>query len=164
VSSGGRQRSMTIDELEVGDAEESTREVSAEDILTFARITGDFNPVHTDATFARDSRFGGVIAHGPMALGLAGEIVGTRLPGLGTIALSSRIRHRRPIFAGDRITTRAEISSVDREARRVTLGLTWVNQDGELVGDGETVVLPPLERLGVPRDDSPAEGTEADIA
>ena len=143
-------QSCTIDELQVGDVVEISRVVSTEDILRFAEITGDFNPVHIDPEFARSSRFGRIIAHGPVALGLAGQIVGTRMPGLGTIALSANIRHLRPIFADDRVTTRAEISAMDVSKGNVTVSLTWSNQDGELVAEGETVVKPPRESVEAP--------------
>jgi acyl dehydratase len=141
-------RSIPIDQLGIGDAVESTRRVSVEDILSFAEISGDFNPIHIDPEFARTSQFGRVIAHGPIALGLAGNVVGTQLPGLGTIAISSAIRHLRPIYADDCITTRAEISAMDLDSRRVTLSLSWVNQDGKLIAEGETVVMPPREPVG----------------
>jgi 3-hydroxybutyryl-CoA dehydratase len=136
-------RSLTIDELDIGDVAESTRHLTSEDILSFARITGDFNPIHVDPVFAESTRFGRIIAHGPLALALAGEIVGTRLPGLGTIALSSTIRHRLPIYADDVVTTRAVVSALDRDAKTVRLALTWTNQNRELVGEGETTVSPP---------------------
>jgi acyl dehydratase len=154
VSSGPNSvealESRTIDELAVGDAVEISRVVSADDILHFAEITGDFNPIHVNVEFAQQSRFGRIIAHGPVAMGLAGQIVGTRMPGLGTIALTASIRHLRPIFAEDRITTRAEIASVDVAVGNVTIALTWTNQEGKVVAEGETTVKPPREPVEAP--------------
>lgn len=137
--------SLTIDELEPGRAVERRRVVSAGDIAAFAELSGDHNPLHTDPDFARTTPFGRTIAHGPLALALAAGILGMELPGLGTIAISNAIRYRRPIFAGDEITTRVEVAEIDAGRRRVTMALTWTNQDGELVCEGEAVVRPPQE-------------------
>jgi len=138
-----------MDDLHVGDVYELTKLVSMEDIRKFAEISGDYNPIHTDAAFAAQSQFGRCIAHGPVALGLAGGIIGTHLPGLGTIAIFSSIRHRFPIYAGDDITTRVTVSELDRERTRATLAVVWTNQDGTLVGDGDVIVRPPLSRVDV---------------
>lgn len=146
-AAGSQADSKTIDELHVGEACELTKLVSMEDIRKFAEVSGDFNPIHTDEEFAKRSQFGRCIAHGPVALGLAGGVIGTRLPGLGTIAISASIRHRAPIFAGDRVNTRVTISAVDLDRTRVTLAVIWKNQDGQLLGEGEVVVQPPLTRV-----------------
>jgi acyl dehydratase len=142
--------SRTIDQLQVGDVVEKTRVVSAEDVRRFAEITGDFNPVHVDPEFAENSPFGRMIAHGPVALGLAGQIVGTRMPGLGTVAVSATIRHLYPIYVEDRVTTKAEVTAIDPETRNVTIGLTWKNQEGRLVAEGDTVVKPPRRVVDAP--------------
>jgi 3-hydroxybutyryl-CoA dehydratase len=83
------------------------------------------------------------VAHGPLTLALAAGVLGMELPGVGTIAVSNHIDYRRPVYVGDTITTRAEISKRDVERNRVTIALTWTNQDGELVADGYAVVMPP---------------------
>jgi 3-hydroxybutyryl-CoA dehydratase len=138
--------SKTIDDLAVGQAIERRRVVSADHIAAFARLSGDFNPVHVDEEFARRTPFGRTIAHGPMALALAAGILGMELPGVGTIAISNVIRYRRPIFTDDEITTRVEVAEIDAAGRRVTMALKWTNQVGELVCDGEAVVRPPKVR------------------
>jgi acyl dehydratase len=134
---------LTIDELSVGQAVERTRLISAEDVSAFARLSGDFNPVHIDEAFARTTPFGRTIAHGPIALALAAGILGMELPGVGTIAIENVIRYRRPIFTGDEVTTRVTVAEIDSARRRVMMAITWTNQEGELVCDGEVVVRPP---------------------
>jgi 3-hydroxybutyryl-CoA dehydratase len=66
-----------------------------------------------------------------------------RLPGLGTVAVSSQINYRRPVYIGDTITARVEVAELDHERNRATMAISWTNQDGTLVADGEAVVKPP---------------------
>jgi 3-hydroxybutyryl-CoA dehydratase len=136
-------RSLTMDELSVGDSARFTKTVTETDVAFFAAISGDFNPVHVDAEWAKTSLFGARVAHGPLTLALAAGVLGMELPGVGTIAVSNHIDYRRPVYIGDTITTRAEISERDVERNRVTVALTWTNQDGERVADGHAVVMPP---------------------
>ncbi len=137
--------SLTIEQLSVGDSAAFTKTVTETDIALFAAISGDFNPLHVDAEFAKRSRFGARVAHGPLTLALAAGVLGTRLPGIGAIAVSNHIEYRRPVYIGDTITTRAEVAALDTERNRATIGLVWTNQDGELVAEGEAVVIPPRE-------------------
>jgi 3-hydroxybutyryl-CoA dehydratase len=132
-----------MDELSIGDSARFTKTVTETDIAFFAAISGDFNPVHVDAEWARSSLFGGRVAHGPLTLALAAGVLGMELPGVGTIAVTNHIDYRRPVYVGDTITTLAEISERDVERNRVTVALTWTNQGGELVADGYAVVMPP---------------------
>jgi 3-hydroxybutyryl-CoA dehydratase len=136
-------RSLTIDELRIGDSARFTKTVTETDIAFFAAISGDFNPVHVDAEWAKGSLFGGRVAHGPLTLALAAGVLGMELPGVGTIAVSNHIDYRRPVYVDDTITTLAEISERDVARNRVTVALTWTNQAGELVADGYAVVMPP---------------------
>ena len=136
-------RSLTMEQLSVGDAAQFTKTVTETDIALFAAISGDFNPVHVDAEFAKTSLFGRRVAHGPLTLALAAGVLGMHLPGVGTIAVTNHIDYRRPVFIGDTITTRGEVAELDPEANRARIALTWVNQDGTLVADGYAVVMPP---------------------
>jgi acyl dehydratase len=135
--------SLSIDELRLGAAAESRKTISETDIYLFAGITGDFNPVHIDAEYAKKSRFGARVAHGPLTFALAAGLVGMQLPGVGTIAVSNTVRFRRPVYIGDTVATSGEIAAIDPGRNRVTVALTWHNQDGELVAEGEAVVVPP---------------------
>lgn len=140
-------RSLTFEQLAIGDDARFSKTVTETDIAFFAAISGDFNPVHVDAEFAKASRFGGRVAHGPLTLALAAGVLGMHLPGVGTIAVSNHIEYRRPVFVGDTITTRGEVSELEAERRRVKVALTWTNQDGEVVADGYAVVIPPKESV-----------------
>jgi 3-hydroxybutyryl-CoA dehydratase len=135
--------SHTLEQLQVGDAAESSKTVTETDVALFAAISGDFNPLHMDAEYAAKSRFGARVAHGPLTLALCAGLLGTRLPGLGTIAVSNHIDYRRPVYIGDTVTTRVEVAELDTERGRATMALTWTNQKGDVVADGEAVVMPP---------------------
>jgi len=137
--------SLTIEQLAVGDSAQFSKTVTETDIALFAAISGDFNPLHVDAEFAKRSRFGARVAHGPLTLALAAGVLGTRLPGIGAIAVSNHIDYRRPVYIGDTITARAEVAALDPERNRATIALVWTNQDGELVAEGQAVVIPPRE-------------------
>ena len=140
-------RSLTMEQLDVGDAAQFTKTVTETDVALFAAISGDFNPVHVDAEFAKTSLFGARVAHGPLTLALAAGVLGMRLPGVGTIAVTNHIEYRRPVYLGDTITTRGEVAELDRDANRARIALTWTNQDGTLVADGYAVVMPPKSSL-----------------
>ena len=135
--------SRTIDQLQIGDAAEFSKTVTETDIAMFAAISGDFNPVHVDAVYAAGTPFGARVAHGPLTLALCAAILGMRLPGLGTVAVSNHIDYRRPVYIGDTITARVEVAHLDKERNRATMAITWTNQDGTLVAEGEAVVKPP---------------------
>lgn len=137
--------SVPIDRLVVGEAVESRKTISESDVYLFAGVTGDFNPVHVDAEFAKGTMFGARIAHGPLTFSLCAGLLGTELPGLGTIAISNLVRYQRPVYIGDTIAVRVEVGELDIERNRATMLVTWRNQDGEQVAEGEMVVAPPRE-------------------
>jgi 3-hydroxybutyryl-CoA dehydratase len=138
-----RMESHTLEQLQVGDAAESSKTVTETDVALFAAISGDFNPLHMDAEYAAKSRFGARVAHGPLTLALCAGLLGTRLPGLGTIAVTNHIDYRLPVYIGDTVTTRVEVAELDAERGRATMALTWTNQKGDVVADGLAVVIPP---------------------
>lgn len=141
--------SVPIDELQVGDAAESRKTISESDVYLFAGVTGDFNPVHVDAEFAKKTPFGARVAHGPLTFSLCAGLLGTELPGLGTVAVSNQVEYLAPVFIGDTIRVRVEVESLDPERRRATMAVTWTNQDGAEVATGKMVVKPPRERVTI---------------
>ena len=140
-------RSLTMDQLAVGDAARFTKTVTETDVAFFSAISGDFNPIHVDAEFAKSSRFGARVAHGPLTLALAAGVLGGSLPGVGTIAVTNHIEYLRPVYVGDTITTTGTVAERDVERRRVKVALEWTNQGGELVAEGYAVVIPPKESV-----------------
>ena len=138
---------LTMTDVAVGDVAEVTYPVTAETIREFVTASGDDNPIHSDATFAAGTRFGRVIAPGMLTGSFVSSVIGTRLPGPGTIYLSQSFRFMRPVFVGDRVTARVEVAERVPERNRLRLGTTCVNQDGELLLEGEAWVLPSPTRI-----------------
>ncbi len=134
--------SVAIEDLSVGMTAALERTVSQRDVTRFAEVTGDSNPLHFDAGFAATTVFGAPIAHGILSAGYISAVIGTRLPGPGTIYLSQNLRFRAPVRIGDTVTARVTVAAVDRARRRVRLE-TVCRVGGEVVLDGEALVVVP---------------------
>jgi len=141
-----------MSELVVGMAAEVSRTYDEWDIFTFAAVTGDLNPAHTDEAFAEATPFHGRVAHGMLTSSLISAILGMRLPGPGTIYLSQELKFRRPVRIGDMITARAEVVELLPEKNIARLKTTCVNQRGEMVLEGEAVVMPPKQPMAARSD------------
>jgi len=136
----------SLDELRVADAAEMAKTVTEADIVLFAGITGDFNPVHVDAVAAERSMFGGRVAHGMLSAGFISAVLGMRLPGPGSVYLSQSLRFTKPVRIGDTVTARVEVLEIIAAKRRVRLATTCRNQNGEMVVEGEAVVMVERDR------------------
>jgi 3-hydroxybutyryl-CoA dehydratase len=134
---------VAFEELSVGQSAELSRTVTEADLVLFAGVTGDFNPLHVDETAAARSRFGGRVAHGLLSAGLVSAVLGTRLPGPGCIYISQTLRFTAPVRPGDTVTARVEITELLPDRRRVRLRTTCRRQDGEQVLEGEAEVWVP---------------------
>lgn len=147
----GVLRNRTFDEIAVGDSAGLERTLTQEDIQLFAILSGDVNPQHVDADFAAASRFHGVIAHGMWGGALISAVLGTRLPGPGTVYLGQSLHFHAPVRLGDRLAVVVTVVATDAASRRVTLACTCTNQDGLVAIEGEAVVVAPSERIERPR-------------
>lgn len=133
----------SVNELKVGDSAEISKTITEADIQDFARVTGDFNPLHLDQAYAEKTIFKGRIAHGVLSIGLISNILGNILPGHGTIYLSQEVRFLAPVRIGDTITARVEVLEVVPDKNRVKFRTTCTNQDGKVVVDGTAWAMPP---------------------
>ena len=140
-------RSHTIGELTVGDAATFRKTISESDVYLFAGITGDLNPVHVDAEFAKTTPFGARVAHGPLTFALCAGLLGTELPGVGTIAVTNEVTYEAPVYIGDTIAVKVEVAALDLDRNRATMAVTWHNQDGTQVASGSMVVKPPKVKV-----------------
>lgn len=141
----------TFDELKVGDQAEITRELGKQDIELFAVMSGDVNPAHVDAEFAKSDPFHKVIAHGMWGGALISAVLGTELPGPGTIYLDQSLSFRRPVGLGDTVTVRVTVKEKIADRKRVRLDCECINQSGETVIRGEALVIAPTEKIRRPR-------------
>jgi acyl dehydratase len=131
---------MRYDDLTVGQSAEYSKVVSDEDVKLFAKITGDFNPVHIDEEAAAKTRFGGRIAHGMLSGGLVSAAIANKLPGEGSIYLSQTMRFTAPVRIGDTVTVSLTVLEL-LSKKRVRLATVCRNQNGETVLDGEATIL-----------------------
>ncbi|MDJ0987375.1 MAG: MaoC family dehydratase [Desulfobacterales bacterium] len=136
----------TIEALKVGETAEFGKTISESDVYLYAGISGDFNPAHINEEYAEKTFFKTRIAHGMLAAGLISALLGTKLPGPGTIYLQQSLNFQTPVRIGDTVTARVEIIEMITEKNRVRLKTVCVNQDGTKILDGEAVVSPPKRR------------------
>jgi len=129
--------------IRLGDVDEFAKTISESDVYLFSGITGDMNPMHVNAEYAAQTKFGRRIAHGLLVAGMLGNVLGNRLPGVGTVYVSQELRFLAPTFIGDTVTARVEVVEVTDSPKRVKLKTTCTNQDGVVVVDGFAVVSPP---------------------
>ena len=129
--------------IKVGDNASLTKTFSDQDVRSFAEISGDKNPVHLDDEFAAQTQFKKRLVHGILTAGLISAVLGTELPGPGSIYLSQSINFRAPVFIGDTITATATVVKMREGKPIVTLETVCKNQDEVVVLKGEAVLLAP---------------------
>lgn len=151
----------TVEELEVGQVVEVSRVVRQWDIADFVASIGDRNPIHSDPAFAAMTPFREPIAPGVWTAGLVSAVIGTGLPGPGSIYVSQDLRFLKPVRVGETITARVEVVEVDRERNRVRLKTTCLNQRGEEVLVGEASVAPPKQAVRYAEDHAGPEALSA---
>jgi phosphotransacetylase/acyl dehydratase len=137
----------TFDEIKVGDSVSLTRTLTKEDIELFAVMSGDVNPVHVDEAFARDDMFHKIIAHGMWGGTLISTLLGTELPGPGTIYRSQTLNFRNPVVLGDTVLVTVTVREKNAAKRDVILDCRVVNQTGNVVIDGVATVIAPAEKI-----------------
>ena len=141
----------TFDELAIGDSAELTRSLRKQDIELFAILSGDVNPAHVDEDFAKSDIFHKVIAHGMWGGALISALLGTELPGPGTIYVDQSLHFRRPVGLGDNVVVRVTVRSKDAATKQVVLDCACLNQAGEILIEGEARVQAPTQKVRRPR-------------
>jgi phosphate acetyltransferase len=137
----------TFDELAIGDSAQLVRTFTHDDIELFANVSGDVNPAHLDQEYAEGTMFHGVIVHGMLGGSLFSTVLGTQLPGPGTIYLSQDLHFRRPVKPGDTLTAKVTVRQTNPEKKRVLLDCVCTNQDGKEVISGTAEVVAPTEKV-----------------
>ncbi len=125
----------------LGDSRSFTKTITDADVRAFATISGDINPIHLDDTYAAKTRFGKRIVHGALLASFISNVVGNQIPGSGSIYLSSTLKFRAPTFIDDTVTTTATIIAIRADKPIYTLECVCKNQHGEVLCDGQAVVL-----------------------
>ena len=133
---------LYLEDLKVGMSAMFGKTVTEADIVAFAGVSGDTNPIHLHDGFARGTRFGQRIAHGMLSGSFISAVIGTKLPGPGSVYISQTMNFMAPVLIGETITAVATISAIDDKRRRVTLNTRCLNGE-KVVVDGEATILVP---------------------
>lgn len=136
-------KSIKIQDIKVGDFAFYEKTITEDDVKLFAEVSGDHNPVHLDDDFAKASIFHKRIVHGGLINALFSTVLGTELPGVGTIYLSQDSKFIRPVYLNDTIKAIVEALEINEEKNRVLLKTTAYNQNNEAVVTGTALVMPP---------------------
>ena len=131
-----------FEDLSVGQTASLSKTITEADILMYSAVSMDTNPVHIDAEAAKDSIFGERIAHGMLSAGLISAVLGTRLPGPGSLYMRPSLRFAAPVKIGQTVTATVEVTALNPEKKRATLK-TICTAGGELVIEGEAYVQVP---------------------
>lgn len=140
-----------FDEIQVGETAELVRTLTLQDVDAFAVVSGDVNPTHVDREFAESDVFHKVIAHGMWGGALISNVLGTQLPGPGTIYLEQSLKFLTPVGVGDTVTVQVTVREKSSENRRLTLDCVCTNADGTVVIMGEAHVIAPDRKVRRPR-------------
>jgi phosphate acetyltransferase/phosphate butyryltransferase len=139
-----------FDEIAIGDSASISRKVSLQDIEMFSLISGDINPAHLDPEYAATDMFHHIISQGVLTAGLISAVLGTKLPGPGTIYLGQDLQFRAPVSPGDTVTATVTVTSRDAEKHRLVLDCQCANQDGKQVIRGTATVQAPVQKISRP--------------
>ncbi|MCZ8107471.1 MAG: bifunctional enoyl-CoA hydratase/phosphate acetyltransferase [Burkholderiaceae bacterium] len=146
-------RARTFEQLNPGDSATLVRPLGRVELKTFARVSGDLNPTHVDADWARRHGDGRLVAHAMWVGALFSSVLGNELPGPGTTHVSQRLRFERPVREDDTLTVVVTVREKRADGRTVVLDCRCTNQHGEAVAAGVAEVLAPTEALELPRAD-----------
>ena len=136
-------KEVNVSDIHVGDKRSFSKTITETDVSLFAGITGDMNPIHINRVYAEGTPFRAPIAHGILGLGLISNVLGTQMPGVGSIYLGQSINFIKPVHIGDTITAFVEVLEKDLARSRVRLRTWCENQGGVVVMDGEASVMMP---------------------
>ena len=134
-----------FEDLEVGQTDEFSKTVTESDILVFAGVSGDTNPVHLNHEFASETMFEGRIAHGLLTASFISTVIGTKLPGPGCIYVGQSLKFKGPVKAGDTVTARATITEKIDDKRFVIMSTQCLVGD-KVVLDGEATIMVPSRK------------------
>lgn len=140
-------KNVPFNEIEIGQSALIKKTIKQEDIESFAGVSGDINPAHLDQDYADHSIFHGVIAHGMYSGALISAVLGTKLPGPGTIYLNQSLHFKAPVRIDDTITAHVKVIEKLDEKKIVKLECKVINQNKKIVVEGVADVIAPIEKI-----------------
>lgn len=138
-----RMKGLTINEIKVGDSASYQRTVTETDVILFGGVSGDLNPAHFNEEYAKDTMFKGRIVHGFISASYFSTVLGTSLPGPGTIYLAQDLKFVKPVHFNDTVKAVCTVTEVNLEKNKVCLETIAYNQNNEIVVKGFATVMPP---------------------
>ena len=132
---------MAFEDFKVGMKAHTRKTITETDVILFAGVSTDINPVHLDEEAAKQGIFGKRVAHGILVSGLISAVLGNKLPGPGSIYMGQELKFLAPVFIGDTITAEVEIIELIPEKCRIKLNTVCRNQDGKVVISGTALIM-----------------------
>lgn len=131
-------------ELKEGMSGSISKRITEEDVDTFAKVTGDYNPMHVDEEFAEKTQFHKRIAHGMLSAGMISACLGNKMPGPGAIYLNQTLKFEKPVYFGDVLVATVKVENIEQKAhfQIATLSTIVTNQNGEVVTEGKAQIMP----------------------
>lgn len=141
---------IKFESLQLGDSDTESRKITSDVIEGFARLSGDYNPIHVDDEFASKSFFRGKIAHGMLVASLISSVLGNKLPGPGSIYISQTLKFIAPVHPDDEVTATVIVTKLNKDRGQITLATEVKNQNNQVVlkGDAELVMSSYLKTDG----------------
>jgi acyl dehydratase len=138
---------LGFEDIHLGMTYSFSKKISKKDVMAFADLTGDFNPLHTDDAFGTKSQFGSTIVHGMLAGSLFSTLVGMYCPGKNALYLSQSLQFRHPILPGDTVEVRGTVSAMNGSTRMITLK-TEIVKDHKVCISGEAIARVQVDKDG----------------
>jgi 3-hydroxybutyryl-CoA dehydratase len=135
------RRELRVMDIKLGDRFSKEREVTDELVRKFAEVSGDYNPIHLDDEFAKNTRFGKRIAHGMLSGAFISAVLGYEFKERKIVYLSQTLKFVHPVFIGDTVTASGTVTKIRGDKPIVKLETVCTNQNGETLVTGEAVVM-----------------------
>ncbi|MFX1479763.1 MAG: MaoC family dehydratase [Promethearchaeota archaeon] len=137
--------SVKYEDYKIGDSAEFTKKITEEDVMKFAEVTGDYNPIHVNPEFAKTQMFGKQVAHGALSSGLISAVLGTKLFGPGILYGGQTVKFVKPVFFGDTLTAVATVKDMytkkEGKLKFIICDTIVKNQNDEIVTTGEGTIV-----------------------
>lgn len=130
-----------FDEISIGDKKKFTEKIDEDKMRDFAKLSGDFNPLHMDEAYARTTKFKKRVCHGMLLASFFSKLVGMHLPGKNALYFSQTLNFQSPCYLGDQITVEGEVLDKSDSTRIITIKTSIYNQDGSCLVDGTAKVI-----------------------
>jgi 3-hydroxybutyryl-CoA dehydratase len=130
--------------FELGMQASSSHIITEENIQSFSQISGDFNPIHIDEEYAKNTNFGKKIAHGLISASFFSGLFGTKLPGISSLYVSQSLKFLRPVYIGDEVIATVRIKKIDAVSRHIHFDTICIVRDKKVIA-GVAEIFYPLE-------------------